>query len=258
MLGLGLSLPQTSALFGGFKPSDISNLDLHYDFSTVGSEYADGDSVTSWTNIGLGGSNYNIQGGGTKDPVADTVGGMGSLDSCRFSSSRFDMDNTYLTTGKTYTLFGAYKRDDLDDTDTLFAGEVQQRSQYGLYSNVNAMTICGSADSTSGNTLKGINYNNTTGGTVAYQFTTNIEVLLATVDDVTVNVYNQNDDFIGTGTLNTNGTTDTNFQAKYLGATSTTGSAHETWIGELGLYNKVLSRTEITNLITYLKSRWIG
>ena len=68
----------------------------------------------------------------------------------------------------------------------------------------------------------------------------------------------QNDDFIGTGTLNTNGTTDTNFQAKYLGATSTTGSAHETWIGELGLYNKVLSRTEITNLITYLKSRWIG
>ena len=33
MLGLGLSLPQTSALFGGFKPSDISNLDLHYDNS---------------------------------------------------------------------------------------------------------------------------------------------------------------------------------------------------------------------------------
>ena len=257
MLGLRISLPQIIGLVSSFKPSDISDLDLWYDFSTVGLIYDDGVDVANWKNSGEGGTDYSLTAEGSKEPVADTVGGMGTLNSVRFSGSRFNMDNPYLTTGKTYTLFGAYKRDDLDDTDTLFSSVVQQRSQYGLYSNANAMTICGSGESTSGNTLKGINCNNTSGGTVAYEFTTNIEVLLATVSDTTVNVYNQANNYIGTGTLNTNGTTDTNFQAKYIGSTSTSGSAHETYIGELGIYNKVLSTAERGDLIGYLKGRWV-
>ena len=258
MLGLGITLPQITNLGGAFKPSDISDLNIWYDFSNVGTIYDDGVDVDDWKNSGSGGTNYDLTAEGSKEPVADTIGGMGTLNSVRMSGSRFNIDNTYLTTGKTYTLFASYKRDDLDDTDTLFASEVQQRSQYGLYSNANAMTICASGESTSGNTIKGIYCNNTSGGTTAYEFTTNVEVLVTTIDDTGIKVYNQNNDFIGTGTLNTNATTDTNFQAKYIGSTSTSGSAHETYVGELGIYNKILSNTERGQLITYLKDRWIG
>ena len=238
MLGLGGILSKSNVI-SGFSPLDISDLDVWYDFSTVGDVYDDGVDVANWQNSGEGGSDHDLTAEGSKEPVADTVGGMGDLHSCRFSGSRFNMGTEYMTTSKTYTLFCVYKCDDKDDTDTFFTGKTQLRNAFGLYSNVNAMTIAASADASGANTLKGINCNNTSGSTVQYAFTTNIEVLLATVNDTTVKVYNQEDDYIGTGTLNTNVTTDTNFEAKYIGSASNSGSPHETYIGELGIYNKV-------------------
>ena len=57
-LGIGLSLTRQRILGSAFSPSDISNLDLWYDFSTLTG--SDGDAITSFANGGNAGSDYNL------------------------------------------------------------------------------------------------------------------------------------------------------------------------------------------------------
>ena len=61
MLGLGLDIPQIANMGGAFKPSDISDLNIWYDFSNVGTLYDDGEDVDNWKNKGLLPGNITIK-----------------------------------------------------------------------------------------------------------------------------------------------------------------------------------------------------
>ena len=132
-LGIGLSLTRQRILGSGFSPSDISNLDIWYDFSTI---TADNDTaVSSFANAGLGGSNYNLSQSSSGDqPTVDTsTMAKTSIEFTDAGTHSLDLANNYLTTGKTYTIFLVYKRDDLNDTDFLFVGDTAGHNKVELY-----------------------------------------------------------------------------------------------------------------------------
>ena len=54
----------------------------------------------------------------------------------------------------------------------------------------------------------------------------------------------------------TNNNSNTNFRVQTIGADGGGSGAHQGTIGEIGLYNKVLSSDEISSLITHLASKW--
>ena len=254
-LGIGLSLTRQRILGSGFSPSDISNLDIWYDFSTI---TADNDTaVSSFSNAGLGGSNYNLSQSSSGDqPTVDTsTMAKTSIEFTDAGTHSLDLANNYLTTGKTYTIFLVYKRDDLNDTDFLFVGDTAGHNKVELYGSGNLPVVLNANANTTGNAQTAITVNNTNNSTVDYDFTTNTEILVITVSTATAKIYNQDGDFIGQGTLATT-QADTNFQLAIIGEKTTGGGAFGGNLGECGIYNKVLDATEISNLITHLKAKW--
>ena len=198
------------------SPSDISNLDIWYDFSTI---TADNDTaVSSFPNAGLGGSNYNLSQSSSGDqPTVDTsTMAKTSIEFTDAGAHSLDLANNYLTTGKTYTIFLVYKRDDLNDTDFLFVGDTAGHNKVELYGSGNLPVVLNANADTTGNA---------------------------------------DGDFIGQGTLATT-QADTNFQLAIIGEKTTGGGQFGGNLGECGIYNKVLDATEISNLITHLKAKW--
>jgi hypothetical protein len=85
-LGLGISIVRQRMLGSGFLPSDISNLDLWYDFSTISG--SNGDAQASFANAGLGGSDYDLaQTNSAIRPTLDTS--ELELNSLDFDDDRF-------------------------------------------------------------------------------------------------------------------------------------------------------------------------
>ena len=88
MLGLGNTLSGGAAL-DEFTAASISGLDLWYDFSTLTG--SNGDAVSSFTNAGDGGSDYDLsQGTGSLQPNLDTS--ELALNSLDFDDDRFDLN----------------------------------------------------------------------------------------------------------------------------------------------------------------------
>ena len=255
-LGLKMALGSPRVRDTGFAPSDISNLDIWYAFDELSG--SNGDNVTAVSNKGGAGSNYDLSGISGKIPTLDTSG-MGSINSVDFNASSangFQLDNHYTTTDKTFTLFVVSKRDSTSDSDSFMSGQTGGNNAFYAYQNVNTIVLKCNGDGNNTNSHTALNCNNTNNSTVQYAFTTNKEILVVTRDASNdVRVYNQADDYIGNGTSPSTAT-DTNFVLDYIGRFATSGTPADGLIGELGIYNKVLSRTEITNLITHLKDKW--
>ena len=83
------------------------------------------------------------------------------------------------------------------------------------------------------------------------------EILVMTRDASEANrFFNFEGTLICTSTSATNNNSNTNFRVGNIGADGDGGGAHQGTIGEVGVYNKVLSADEISSLITHLASKW--
>jgi len=112
MLGLGASSTSIASANIYKELSELANyadLDLHYDFSLLTGD--NGDEVTAVTNLGAGGATYNIDSNDVT-PLLDTT-------TLSRSSVLFDTNNDvlnmaaeYTTTGKAFTLFVVFQKDD--------------------------------------------------------------------------------------------------------------------------------------------------
>ena len=162
-LGLGLSLTRQRIL-GGFKPSDISNLDLWYDFSTISG--TTGDNVTAFANAGGAGDDYDL----TQDTAADiptlntSEMGANCLDFQSGSTTADDsleLDNAYETTGGTFSIFVVYEISATTDTDTFMAGASGAVNQFGVYNQKNITTRFNGAASGSYNAVVNTRTDNT-------------------------------------------------------------------------------------------------
>ena len=112
MLGLGASSTSIASANIYKELSELENyadLDIHFDFSLLTG--ANGDEVTAVTNLGAGGATYNIDSNVTT-PLLDTT--TLSRNSVLFNTSNdvLNMAAEYTTTGKAYTLFVVFQKDD--------------------------------------------------------------------------------------------------------------------------------------------------
>jgi len=263
-LGLGLSLTRQRILGSAFSPSDISNLDLWYDFSTLTG--SDGDAITSFANGGNAGSDYNLgQSDAGKKPLLET--GDMALNSVKFDNSddRLNLDNVYVTTGQTFTFFVVFETGQ-SGSDVFFGGTSTDNDQNMIsLAGANGVAIQTRFTGTSGGSANNLITTKTDGtesggtnGDANYTFRENTpEIMVMTrADDEEMRFYNHNGDLICTEDSATNNNSDTNFRVATVGADGDGGGAHEGTIGEIGLYNKVLTSTEISDLITHLKDKW--
>ena len=257
-LGLGLSLARQRIL-GGFKPSDISNLDLWYDFSTISG--TTGDNVTSFANAGLGGSNYNL----SQDTAADiptlntSEMGLNSLDFQSGSTTLDDsleLDNTYTTESQTFSIFIVYEISAVSDVDAFLGGSNAGVNQFGVYNQKNVTLRCNGEDGVTTNGVINMRTDNTDNSSIDYTLGTDQEILVLTRDaSEVIRVYNKNGALICAGTSTTTHA-ETNLGIKHIGSLSNGSSATNGFIGEIGVYNKELDATEISNLTTHLKDKW--
>ena len=262
MLGLG------NTLMGGAPPPEftaasISDLDLWYDFSTVTG--SNGDAQTSFANAGAGGSDYDLsQGTGSLQPNLDTS--ELALNSLDFDADRFDLANAYLTTGQTFSIFIVYEVDATGDVDTFMAGSTTGANQFGVYNHKNVTTRFNADVTGSLNNVEYIRTDQTTqdagyGGsattTTAYTLTVNPEILVLTrAADEEIRIYNKAGALIGLSTSTTNNHANTNFEIDHIGLQAGGASPNNGVIGEIGVYNKTLDATEVSNLITHLADKW--
>ena len=266
-LGLKIGLGSPRVRNTGFALSDISNLDLHYDFSTLTG--SNGDAVSSFANAGGAGSSYNLsQTNGGATPTLNTS--ELSLNSVDFASGDFlELGSNYTTTGETFTIFVVYEVDATADVDTFMAGDSGAINQFGVYNHKNVTTrFNGNEGAGSLNAIEYIRTDQTTqdagyGGsatsTTAYTLTADPEILVVTRDassDKEIRVYNKNKALIGLSSSPSGAASDTNFLIGQLGRQAGGGVTTAGVIGELGLYNKTLTVSEVNQVIDYLKSKW--
>ena len=266
-LGLKIGLGSPRVRNTGFAPSDISNLDLHYDFSTLTG--SNGDAVSSFANAGGAGSSYNLsQSTGGSQPTLNTS--ELSLNSVDFASGDFlELGSNYTTTGETFTIFVVYEVDATADIDTFMAGDSGAINQFGVYNHKNVTTrFNGNEGAGSLNGIEYIRTDQTTqdagyGGsatsTTAYTLTADPEILVVTRDassNKEIRVYNKNKALIGLSSSPSGAASDTNFLIGQLGRQAGGGGTTAGVIGELGLYNKTLTVSEVNQVIDYLTSKW--
>ena len=262
MLGLG------NTLMGGAPPPEftaasISDLDLWYDFSTVTG--SNGDAQTSFANAGDGGSDYDLsQGTGSLQPNLDTS--ELALNSLDFDADRFELANAYLTTGQTFSIFIVYEVDATGDVDTFIAGSTTGANQFGVYNHKNVTTrfnadVTGSLNSVeyirTDQTTQDAGYGGSATTTTAYTLTADPEILVLTrAADEEIKIYNKAGALIGLSTSTTNNHANTNFEIDHIGLQSGGAAPNNCVIGEIGVYNKTLDATEVSNLITHLADKW--
>ena len=262
MLGLG------NTLAGGapapeFTAASISNLDIWYDFSTITG--SNGDAQASLANAGNAGSNYNLaQTNAALRPTLDTS--ELALNSLDFDADKFQLDNAYLTTSKTFSIFLVYEVDATADLDIFLAGTTTGSNQFGVFNHKNIITRFNAAESGSLNNVEYIltdgtgadpGYTGDATTITAYTLTANPEILVLTRgSDNEIKIYNKAGALIGLSTSTTNNHAETDFQIEFVGALSNTGSPNNGVIGEMGVYNKTLSTDEVSSLTTHLASKW--
>jgi len=263
-VGLGLSLTRQRILGGDFSPSDISNLDLWYDFSTISG--SDGDAVSSFANGGNAGSDYNLsQGTAGRRPLLET--GDMALNSVKFDNNddRLSLDNVYVTTDQTFTFFVVFETGQAG-TDILMGGDntvnnenfISLAGAHGVAIQTRFKGVTGGANNDTVTTKTDGTESGGTNGDVSYTFRENIpEIMVMTrASDEEMRFYNHNGALICTEDSATNNNANTNFRVQTIGTDGGGSGAHQGTIGEIGLYNKVLTSTEISDLITHLKDKW--
>tara|TARA_R100001443_G_scaffold114183_1_gene129796 strand:+ start:33 stop:827 length:795 start_codon:yes stop_codon:yes gene_type:complete len=261
MLGLGNTL-LGGAVSAEFTAASISSLDLWYDFSTLTG--SDGDAVSSFDNGGDAGSDYNLgQSTAGRRPTLET--GDMSLNSLKFDNSddRLALDNVYVTTDQTFSVFIVFETGQ-SGTDVFVGGSAGDQNHIQL-AGANGVAIQTRFTGTSGGSANNLTTTKTNGsestgtnGDGDHTFRENTpEILLMTRDASEANrFFNFEGTLICTSTSATNNNSNTNFRVGNIGADGDGGGAHQGTIGEVGVYNKVLSADEISSLITHLASKW--
>ena len=273
-MGLGsgfgtLSTASSSAVIlnSGFALADIGNLDLHYDFSLLSG--SNGDNVTSFANSGGGGSDYDLsQSNAAFYPTLDTS--ELSLNSVDFGTGDFlELGSNYTTTGEAFTIFVVYEVDSTSDVDTFIAGDSGAINQFGVYNHKNVSTrFNGNEAAATTNAVEYIRvdidtqdagYSGSATSTTAYTLTADPEILVLARDDSSdkeIRIYNKNKDLIGLSSSPSGAVSDTNFVIGQLGRQAGGGGTTAGVIGEIGVYDKKLTVSQVNQVVDFLKDKW--
>ena len=257
MLGLGNSITRGAVLDTDFTAASISGLDIWYDFTTTTA--SDGTNIDSHANLGEAGSNYNItaHSNSLKRPKVDTST-LNDRSAFFDGNDSFILDNVYTTTGETFTVFWVIKKGSVSESDILIAGTETDPINEIRLATANAITMQfnGEVDSDGDNSAFNLLVNNTNNGTANEPFTTdtNIYVLTKAADN-TVKLYSK-DNFVGQATAASDGDETTNLRFERFGAESDGGGGLGARIGELGVYDSVISDSDRNSLISSLKTKW--
>ena len=246
-------------------PQTILDLDIWYDFSTTtGSDSSD---FGAHTNLGYAGSDYNLAPHTSgKKPTIDTS--TLSKRSAHFDglNDRFNLDNTYVTTGETFTVFYVIKKDDVSESDVTVVGTESTPLNRITHSTNRGFTIQfnGDVDGDTDNAAENLFtvdtdlVSETGDGTEARVLDNNTHLYIFTKSAAEAfNVYDEAG-HIASVTYGGGGAGDesTNLRIAHIGAESDSGAAYGGLIGEMGVFNKVLSDTERSGLINYVKAKW--
>ena len=248
MLGLGASSTSIASANIYKELSELANyadLDLHYDFSLLTG--ADASEVTAATNLGAGGATYNIDSNVTT-PLLDTT-------TLSRNSVLFDTNNDvlniaaeYTTTGKAFTLFVVFQKDDTSKDVVISADgndnylKIQQHSVEFKLGTDSAFTIT---------------TNNTNNSSVNYSVVNEVPTVyvISRQTGGNINVYADNG-FKIAGKANAAAQAGANFAVQEIGGTAGTQADLLGNIGEIGLYDTNLTEAKCLVLTKELSTKW--
>lgn len=143
--------------------------------------------------------------------------------------------------------------------DMLITGDTQFRA--GLRLSTGNLRVRFNDDGLANNAEQVYATNNTSGGTVAKQFTHDtLTVLTLTKDSNELVKLYYNDNFVSTATYSANNTDVTGLLISHIGRRGDSGGSFDMYseIGEILVYNDVLSDDDRNKLVTHLTTKWTG
>jgi hypothetical protein len=248
MLGLGASSTSIASANIYKELSELENyadLDIHFDFSLLTG--ANGDEVTAVTNLGAGGATYNIDSNVTT-PLLDTT--TLSRNSVLFNTSNdvLNMAAEYTTTGKAYTLFVVFQKDDTSK-DVVISADGNDNYLKIQHNNIELKQGTDSAFS--------ITTNNTSNVSVNYSFVNEVPTCIVVSRQAggNINVYADNG-FKIAGKANAAAQAGANFAVQEIGGTAESANDLLGNIGEIGLYDANLTEAKCLVLARELSTKW--
>lgn len=143
--------------------------------------------------------------------------------------------------------------------DMLIAGDTAFRA--GMRLSTGNLRVRFNDDGLANNSEQQLATNNTAGGTKAKQFTHDtLTVLTVTKDsDELIKLY-YNDDFVATATYSASDADVTGLLISHVGRRGDSGGSSDMYseIGEILVYNDVLSNDDRNELVTHLTTKWTG
>jgi len=267
MLGLGTTLASIEPARIYKEADEFSNasdLDIWYDFSTLGLGYggsaSQDDEIAAYTNLGASGSTNNID-SNVDAPTFDLVN-MSPRGSIKFDGSSHEAlipAAAYTTTGKAYTWFMVLYRGD-DSNDAIIANAANGTEYFQLRGS-GASILVSKADMSANKT---ITFSSTGGGSTNYTYqdasdagSNGIQVIVYNRTSAgVVNVYNHLGQFIATSTnAVVKSGADMTFGA--LGGSSGSGIVdfHGN-IGEFGIFDADIGLSDSQELAKNLAKKW--
>ena len=185
MLGLGTSITSIDSAQiykEADEFADAAELDVWFDFGLLTG--AQDSEVTAVTNLGIGGSTYNID-ANVDVPTLDYV--LMHRPSVKFdgsSNEALELASAYSTTGKPYTWFIVLYRAE-DSNDVIISNALDGAEYFSLRGNGSSIRVA-MADMSSDRTIA---FNSTGGGTVNYTYQ---DASDADSNGIQIIVYNRN------------------------------------------------------------------
>mgnify|MGYP006403994819 CR=1 FL=1 len=255
MLGLGTSV---TSIDSGQIYKELSelgsyaSLTLHFDFSTLSG--ISGSEVTAATNLGAGGSAFNI-GTNSETPLLDR-NGFGGRSSVIFDGSDefLVMGREFTSTNKSFTFFVVLQRHDLSN-DYAVAGSGEEEI-------TDSIRFTGTGESIqtimASQTAVTTTLSSTSGSTVDYTQVAQVPSVLVMRRNTSgeMYIYADNGIYIGAKT-NTAIKAAVRFSLLTIGGTGAEGAADFTGqIGEVGMYDADIGDAAAITLSKELSTKW--
>lgn len=261
MLGLGnnITIPMPKVYEELSNLENYTDLDVHFDFSKLTGSH--GDEVTTVTNLGAGGSDYDI----------DANDGAPTVDHTTLSNTSVSFPNSgdgdnflhlkapYVTSGKPMTLFFVIRKDTTVNEFLLASTKDSSMTDFvkitGSGSNSNVATQYDGASSVTTN----IANTNPSGATTAYTVVTGVTSIIVirrvAAEDGRTYIFADKNLYIARATTGTQ--TGADFQFGAIGGT--TAGTNNDWngnLGEIGIYDADIGLDNIELLLQSLCAKW--
>ena len=260
MLGLSNSISSSSYVEPYKELSELNNysdLDVHFDFSTLGS--ANGAEISAVTNLGQASSKSINSNSGTPLFDQSTMG----RPSIAFDGTDeiLNMEGTFTSTNKAFTIFIVFRLADLS-ADFVLTGATDASSTPEDYVKFQGTDGNKVFLAIGGETVVNVQSDSTAGSTINYSQVADVNTVyvIRRNTDGEVFIYADKGLFISTKT-STAMKAGATFELAHIGGTTETGSGSSLAdltgnIGEVGIYDADIGASDAITLAEELSKKW--